>query len=209
MHRFFIEPRTLSQDRSVWIDRKDDIRWRYLVQGFREKIRRREWKAVDLHIRLCVKVETWDGTMVLVEHLDTRTDYYLASAYLRAGILEKTAIIVYAHNHISWESLRRFRAVNPRRGTRRKDGVTKHNGKTAIRSSPARATKERCAAPTSLVNGSGRSGDPDTVAGGYRSPPKEGSVDCRGKDPDSRGPTLTGRGPSGAGHRSVAPRDPV
>lgn len=205
MHRFFIEPRTLSQDRSVWIDRQDDTRWRYLLDGFREKIRCREWKAIDLHIRLSVKVETYEDKPILVEDLGSRSDYYLASAYLKAGLLEKTAIIVFADTSIPWESLRDFRAVNPRRSTRRKDGAGGHNGKTARGSAPARAIKERCAAPTSLANGSGRSGDPETVAGDYLMRPKQYEVDCRGKDPDSQGPTLTGRlGSDPQGHRSVA-----
>lgn len=209
MHRFFIEPRTLSQDRSVWLDRKDDTRWRYLLDGFREKIRRHEWKAIDLHIRLRVKVEDHEDKPILVEDLGSRTDYYLASAYLKAGLLEHTPIVVFADTTIPWESLRRFRAVNPPRRTRRKDGAAGHKGEAARGSAHESATKERRAAPTSLVNGSGRSGDPDIVAGGYRSPPKEGSVDCRGKDRDSQSTTLTGRGPSGVGHRSAAPRDPV
>ena len=193
MHRFFVEPRTLSQDRSVWIDRKDDTRWRYLLDGFREKIRRHEWKAIDLHIRLSVKIEDDEDKPVLVEDLGSRSDYYLASAYLKAGLLEHTPIIVFADTTIPWESLRRFRAVNPPRRTRRKDGAAGHKGDPARGSSHESATEERHSGPSSLANETARSGDPDIVAGDCLIRPKQHEADCRGKDPDSRSSRLTGR----------------
>ena len=144
--------------------------------------------------------------MVLVEDLGSRTDYYLASAYLKAGLLEHTPIIVFADTSIPWELLRDFRAVNPRRSTRRKDGAGGHKGEAARGSAHESATKERRAAPTSLVNESGRSGDPETVAGDYLMRPQQYEVDCRGKDPDSQGSTLAVRLPSigGQGQPSVA-----
>lgn len=193
MHRFFIEPRTLTEDRTVWVGNPDDIRFRYLVDSFREKIRKRQWKAIDLHIRVFVKVETWDGCNVLVEDLNTRTDYYVASAYLKAGLLEDTPIVVFADDATPWERLKPFGAVNPRRGTRRNDGATRHNGKAAIGSAPLGATEERRTRPSSLVNETGRSGDPVTVAGDCLIRPKQHEADCQGKDLDSQSPRLTGR----------------
>jgi len=131
MHRFFIEPETLTEDRTIWLQKADDPRFRHLVRSFRESIRNRNWKAIDLSIKLFVKVETWDNRNVLVENLETRTDYYLASAYLRAGLLEKIPIIVFADSSIPWERLREFRAVTPWRGYRFEDGAAKRNKGTA------------------------------------------------------------------------------
>jgi hypothetical protein len=200
MHRFFVEPRTLTEDRTVWVGNPDDTRFRHLVASFRDKIRNREWKVIDLSIRLYVKVETWDGQDVLVEHLDTRTDYYMASAYLRAGLLEKQPIMVFADDAIPWEGLRPFRAVNPRRRTRRKDGATGHNEGTAIGSLPARATEERRTEPSSPVNAIGRSGDPVIVAGDCLIRPKQHeAVLVGGKvKPSSQSPMLTVRLAPGA-----------
>ena len=194
MHRFFIEPQTLTEDRTVWVGTPDHIGFRHLVASFREKIRNREWKAIDLSIRLLVKVDTWDGHAVLVEDLGTRSDYYVASAYLRAGILENTAIIVFADSHIPWESLREFKAVNPPRSTRRKDGAGGHQGETAR---------------TKANQPFRRTGKPDILAGGCGSPPKEGTADCRGKDPSSQSSRLTGRLRLAEGHQGLASKDPV
>ena len=178
MHRFFIEPETLSQDRTVWIDCKDGIRWRHLVASFRDKIRTRNWKLIDLSIRLCVKVEALDGQAVLVEDLDTRSDYYVASAYLKAGLLERTPIVVFADDAIPWEHLKPFRAVNPPRRTRHKDGAAGHKGETAIGSaSRSGTTEERHSGPSSLANETARSGDPDIVAGDCLIRPKQHEAD--------------------------------
>lgn len=181
MHRFFIEPETLSQDRTVWIDRKGDIRWRYLIVSFREKIRNRNWKLIDLSVKLFVKVETWDNRNVLVEDLDTRNDYYLASAYLKAGLLERTPIMVFAKDAIPWESLREFRAVNSQCNTRNNGGAVGHNERTALGSSPEKAIEERVRSPSSLDNETSRTGKPDILAGGYRNRPQLGTVDLAGE----------------------------
>lgn len=193
MHRFFIRPQTLTEDRTVWVGDPSDIRFHHLVASFRDKIRNREWKAIDLSIRLFVKVETWGGEDVLVEDLGTRTDYYMASAYLRAGLLEHTPIIVFADDAIPWERLRPFRAVNPLRRTRRKDGAAGHKEGTAIGSLPARAIEERRTEPSPLANEIGRSGDPVTVAGDCLIGPQlyEAILDGGRVKPPSQSPTLT------------------
>lgn len=118
MHRFFIHPKSLTEDATIWLQKPGDARFRNLVSSYRELIRNRNWKIVDLSIKLFVKVETWDDRNVLVEDLETRTDYYLASAYLRAGLLEKTPIIVFANDKISWERLKPFRARGGNDGIR-------------------------------------------------------------------------------------------
>jgi len=194
MHRFFIDPKTLGYQAETY-NRWDDPKWRALVDEFRWSIRLREWKEIDRRLRLVLRVEDWDGQDVLLI-ANPRTDDILVDAYIKAGFMENQAIIVFADSHIPWESLREFKAVNPRRGTRHNDGATRHNGKAAIRSSPEKAIKERCAAPTSLVNGSGRSGDPDTVAGDCLIRPKqhEAALDGGKVKPSSQSPTLTGRG---------------
>ena len=195
MHRFFIEPKSLSEDRSVWLGDRDDIRWRYLVKGFREQIRARQWKVIDLHVKLRVRVKVWEGCNVLVESLETKSDYYIASAYLKAGLLEDTPIIVYADDRIAWERLKEFRAVNSRRCNRHKGGAAGHNEETALGSARHGATEERRTAPSSLANGSGRTGKRDILAGGCRTPPQEGpaALDGGKVKPSSRSATLAGR----------------
>lgn len=179
MHRFFIKPESLGYKPTVF-NHWDDPRWRALVREFRECIRYREWKDIDRRFRLLVKVENWEGKDVLLIANDKR-DSDLVDAYLKSGFLEGQAIIVFADASIPWERLKPFKAVNPLRRDRHKGGATGLKGEAAIGSLPARATEERHTRPTSLVNGTGRSGEPVTFAGGYRTLPKVGSVDLLGE----------------------------
>jgi len=197
MHRFLIEPKALGYKSTVF-NHWGDLRWQALVQEFRTHIRYREWKDIDRRLRLFVKVENWHGQDVLLI-ANPPHDSFLIDAYVKAGFLEGQHIMAFADDTIPWERLKPFKAVNPRRGTRSKDGATRHNEGTASESLPARATEERHTRPSSLVNGTGRSGDPDTVAGDCLIRPKQHEADCRGKDPSSQSPTLTVRLAPGPG----------
>lgn len=207
MHRFLIEPKALGYKATVF-NHWGDLRWRSLVQDFRLSIRYREWKDIDRRLRLYVKVESWEGQDVLLI-ANPPHDSFLVDAYVKAGFLEGQHIMVFADDSIPWSRLKPFRAVNPWRGTRSKDGATKQNEGTASVSSPARAIEERHTRPTSLVNETGRTGNPDNVAGDYLLRPKQQEVDCQGKDLDSQGAMLAVRlapGPGSTERSGLRPR---
>jgi len=175
MHRFFIEPQSLGYKSTVF-NHWHDLRWRALVREFRTRIQYREWKEIDRRFRLLVKVEDWDGKDVLLIANDKR-DTDLVDAYIKAAFLEGQHIMAFADDTIPWERLKPFKAVNPRRGTRSKDGATRHNEGTASESLPVRATEVRRSGPSSLANETARTGKPVILAGGYRALPKVGSID--------------------------------
>ena len=195
MHRFFVEPKSLSEDRSVWLmPRDDDIRWRIRVDSFRRHIKARQWKVIDLHLKLRVKVEVWEGKAVLIEDLENRSEYFLASAYLRAGLLENTPIIVFADGSIPWERLKPFRAANGCRD-RHKDGAPGPKRCVALVPVPERAIEVWRGEPWTLANRIARTGKRDILAGECRTPPqaRPAALDGRKVKPSSQSAALAGR----------------
>lgn len=206
MHRFLIEAQTLSHDRSVWLQPEDSTAWRYLVNSFRQKIRARQWRLIDLSIRLMVTIGHDDDQAVLVEDLATRSDYYVASAYLRAALLEGSTMMVYASDTLPWSQLRQFRAARGRRQHRQKGGALEHHCQAASGSAPASlAIEERQPGPWSLATRTRRTGRPVISAGDSLVQPQMHQGDCRDKVSSRQCLRLTGR--STARSRSPEPND--
>lgn len=208
MHRFLIEAQTLSSDRSVWLrPPEDSTAWRYLVASFRQKIKARQWRLIDLSIRLVVTIDDHDdGQAVLVEDLATRSDYYVASAYLRAALLEGSTMMVYASDTLPWSQLRQFMAARGQRQHRQKGGALGHHGQAASASAPAMlAIEERQPEPRPLATRIRRTGRPDISAGDSLVQPQVHQGDCRDKVSSRQCLRLTGR--STARSRSPEPDD--
>jgi len=205
MHRFLIEAQTLSHDRSVWLQPEDSTAWRCLVTSFRQKIKARDWRLIDLSIRLVVTIDHDDGHAVLVEDLATRSDYYVASAYLRAALLEKSTMMVYASHTLPWSQLKQFMAARSQRQHRQRGGALGHDGKAASGTAHESAIEERRPGPWSLANPTRRNGKPDILAGDSLVQPKMHQGDCRGKDSTRQRIRLTGR--STTRSRSPEPDD--
>lgn len=207
MHRFLIEATTLSSDRSVWLQPEDSLAWRCLVTSFRQNIKARNWRLIDLSIKMMVTIDNDGGQAVLVEDLATRSDYYVASAYLRAALLEHSTMMVYASDRLPWSQLKEFRAARSQRQQRQKGGALGHNGQTVASGSlPATlAIEERLPEPRSLDNRNRRNGKPDILAGDSLVQPKMHQGDCRGKDSTRQCLKPTGR--STARSRSPGPDD--
>jgi len=194
MHRFLIEAETLSHDRSVWYQPEDSTAWRYLVDSFRQRIKARQWGLIDLSIRLMVTIDHDGDQAVLVEDLATRSDYYIASAYLRAALLEGSTMMVYARDTLPWSQLRQFMAARGRRQHRQKGRALGHHCQAASASAPASlAIEERPPEPRSLGTRTRRTGRPDISAGDSLIQPKVHQSDCRDKVSSRQCLRLTGR----------------
>lgn len=192
MHRFMVETETLSKDRSVWIQPEDSTAWRYLVDSLRQSIKARQWRLVDMHIKFMVTIEYEDGQAMLVEDLATRSDYYVASAYLRAAILEGSTIMVHAEDTLPWSQLRQF-AAKSRRQHCQKGRALEQDCKAASESAPAMATQVRRPEPRSVATRIRRTGRHDISAGDSLVQPKVHQGDCQGKDLTRQHLRLTGR----------------
>lgn len=206
MHRFMVETETLSNDRSVWLQPQDSTAWRCLVDSFRQSIKARAWRLIDLNIRLMVTISHEDGQAVLIEDLASRSDYYVASAYLRAAILEGSTIMVHAEDTLPWSQLRQF-AAKSRRQHCHKGRALGHDCKAASDSAPAMATQVRHPEPRSVATRIRRTGRHETSAGDSLVQPKVHQGDCRGKDSTRQHLRLTGRSTMSTRSRSPEPDD--
>lgn len=193
MHRFMVETATLSKDRSVWIQPEDSTAWRYLVDSFRQSIKARQWRLVDMHIKFMVTIDHEGGQAMLVEDLATRSDYYVASAYLRAAILEGSTIMVHADDRLPWSQLRQFAAKSKRQHRQKGGALGHHSQKAASESAPAMATQEGHPEPRSVATRIRRTGRHDISAGDSLVQPKMHQGDCQGKDLTRQHLRLTGR----------------